>query len=78
MVLDLHLNCLDRRLPFLEDGLVLIPLLRCPDLSPQVGVDHFTVLKKIGAGGFSTVYLSIPIVIVRKSQKEGYGPTLRD
>ena len=36
-----------------------MPLLKSINVQGNIGVDHFQVLKKIGSGGFSTVYLGI-------------------
>ena len=36
-----------------------MPLLKSIIILGNIGIDHFQVLKKIGSGGFSTVYLGI-------------------
>ncbi|KAM3141468.1 hypothetical protein pb186bvf_006332 [Paramecium bursaria] len=52
--LDYYLSCLHLELPNL-DGMTLNPIIREPQ--DVVTIDSFQIIKKIGAGGFSVVYL---------------------
>ncbi|CAD8122349.1 unnamed protein product [Paramecium sonneborni] len=53
--LDYHLSCLHLLLPNLN-GILLTPLLR-QGLKEPINLDWFEIIKKIGAGSFSVVYL---------------------
>ena len=63
LLLDLHLAELDRRIPELLEAQILVPvLLEKPttnmlSLLPRVGQDDFELVRKLGAGGFSVVFL---------------------
>jgi hypothetical protein len=62
------------RLPVIEPGTILQAILRDRSLlfEKKVGLNHFEVIKKIGAGGFSIVYLGIYLFAIDCSKKKRY------